>query len=104
MRRAFLGTVSVIWFAALFPAAATAREPYADFYTPGKAVLCSAVVDITGENSNYVPWLFCWTPNDGFTVSLRASRRPGGHLEALQVALRIWRSRAQVRAGVVVEP
>lgn len=76
MRRVLLWTLAAVWFAAFFPAPATAREPYANFYTPAKAVLCSAVVDITGENSNYVPWLFCWTPNDGFTVSLSASRRP----------------------------
>ena len=56
---------------------ASGREPYASFYTPGKAAYCGSVVDITGDNPGYVRWLYCWTPNDGFTVELRdANRRP----------------------------
>ena len=58
------------------PCGSDGPRAYANFYTPAKAVLCSALVDITGDNSNYVPSLFCWTPNDGFTLSLSASRRP----------------------------
>jgi hypothetical protein len=75
MRRTMVITLIAIPLAVLFPAAAAAREPYANFYTPGKAVLCSMVADITGDNSAYVPWLYCWTPNDGFTVTLTARRR-----------------------------
>ena len=56
----------------MFPAAVAAREPYATFYTPGKTALCSEVADITGDNPNFVPYLYCWTLNDG----LKASRRP----------------------------
>jgi hypothetical protein len=56
--------------------AALAREPGADFHTPGHAVLCGRVVDITGDNPAYVPWLFCWTPNDGFTIWLHANGTP----------------------------
>ena len=92
MRRTLFGTLTVVWFAALFPAAATAREPYANFYTPVKAVLCSALVDITGENSNYVPSLFCWTPNDGFPLIEREPPPHYDHLKALQAALRAGRA------------
>src|SRR4051794_6541114 len=56
--------------------AVVAREPYADFHTPNRAVLCGRVVDITGDNPGYVPWLFCWTPNDGFTIWLHANGMP----------------------------
>ena len=76
MPRRHLLMLVVILFAVVFTLPAAAREPYASFYTPGKAALCSMVVDITGENPTYVPWLYCWTPNDGFTVTLTASRRP----------------------------
>jgi hypothetical protein len=68
--------VAVVACAAIYSRGAAAREPYATFYTPGKAVLCSSVLDITGENPNFVPSLFCWTPNDGFNVALGAGRRP----------------------------
>jgi hypothetical protein len=66
----------VLSCAVVFPAAVAAREPYATFYTPGKAVLCSSLVDLTGDNRSFVPSLFCWTPNDGFNIALSASRRP----------------------------
>jgi hypothetical protein len=46
MRRAEILTLVVISVAVVFPWAAAAREPYANFYTPGKAVLCSMVADI----------------------------------------------------------
>src|SRR3954452_5749495 len=66
---------------------ASGREPYASFYTPGKAAYCGSVVDITGDNPGYVPWLYCWTPNDGFTIELRdAKARPS----ARNVAKNKW--------------
>src|SRR5436190_23336100 len=55
---------------------AAAREPYASFHTPGHAAFCGAVGDITGDHPEYVPWLFCWTPNDGFTIWIHARGVP----------------------------
>jgi hypothetical protein len=69
--------------AAVCVSSAGGREPYASFYTPGKAAYCSSVVDITGDNAGYVPWLYCWTPNDGFTIELRdVNRRPSARYVA----------------------
>lgn len=53
---------------------ASGVEPYPSFYTPAKAAYCTSAGDITGDNPNYVPWLYCWTPNDGYTVELRDTR------------------------------
>lgn len=47
----------------------------ASFYTPEKAAYCNLIADITGENY-FTPFLLCWTPNDGFTATLRASGKP----------------------------
>ena len=68
-----LATISL---AAISTGSASSREPYASFYTPGKAAYCGSVLDITGDNPGYVPWLYCWTPNDGYTIELRDARRP----------------------------
>lgn len=68
--------LAVMGLAATSAGSASGREPYASFYTPGKAIYCGSVVDITGDNANYVPWLYCWTPNDGYTIELRDARRP----------------------------
>jgi hypothetical protein len=79
-----IGTLAVAFAAAAAcVGGATAREPYASFYTPGKAAYCGSVQDITGDNVGYVPWLYCWTPNDGFTIELRdTDRRPSARYVA----------------------
>src|SRR4051794_29437418 len=78
---------SLFAVASAYAGSAIGREPYASFYTPGKAAYCGSVVDITGDNPGYVPWLYCWTPNDGFTIELRdAKARPS----ARNVAKNKW--------------
>jgi hypothetical protein len=58
--------VVAVALALAFPAAAIA---VADFKTPGGAAYCG----ITHGEAPY--GLICWTPNDGFTVSMRARSR-----------------------------
>ena len=48
---------------------------FASFYTPAKAAYCNLITDISSDNY-FTPFLNCWTPNDGFTVTLSAKGRP----------------------------
>jgi hypothetical protein len=56
-------------------ASAPASHSFPSFFTPGKAALCKLHDDISGENS-FVPYLNCWRPRDGFTVTLESTGRP----------------------------
>lgn len=48
----------------LAAAAPSAALGVAAFRTPGSAALCGL-----SEGEGY-PWLICWTPNDGYTLSM----------------------------------
>jgi hypothetical protein len=52
--------------------AAPGRTVYAAFVTPGKAAYC--FIPEGQEGPDFV--FGCWTPNDGFIVSMRAHDRP----------------------------
>jgi hypothetical protein len=52
-----------------------ASHSFPSFFTPGKVALCNLIEDISGENS-FVPYLNCWRPRDGFTITLESTGRP----------------------------
>jgi hypothetical protein len=50
------------------------EDAYPSFFTTGKVVYCTVGMDITGDH--YIPpYLFCWEPANGFTVSMTAHGR-----------------------------
>jgi hypothetical protein len=60
--------------AAVFVPSAQASGTIGGFRTPGRAAYCEfqrVYVDYYVD-----PWLYCWTPNDGFTLMLGVSGRP----------------------------
>lgn len=70
MTRAALIVVALL--AASVSAAVTAPSAHAliDFVTPKRAAYCG-----TTHGPGF-PYLMCWTPNDGFTVTMSARGRP----------------------------
>jgi hypothetical protein len=56
-------------------ASAPASHSFPSFFTPGKVALCNLQEDISGEGY-FVPYLDCWRPRDGFTVTLESTGRP----------------------------
>jgi hypothetical protein len=63
-------------------AAAPGSHSFPTFFTPGKLAYCKFQTNISGENA-FVPYLNCWRPRDGFTVTLESKGRPlSGPLEA----------------------
>jgi hypothetical protein len=54
---------------------APASHSFPSFFTPGKVALCNLIEDISGE-SYFVPYLNCWRPRDGFTVTLESTGQP----------------------------
>jgi hypothetical protein len=54
---------------------AVASHSIMSFVTPQRAAYCKLVVSLE-ESQPFTPELFCFTPNDGFTLTLRASGRP----------------------------
>jgi hypothetical protein len=77
-----LGAVLVIGFAVVAgssvdPAAsAPTSHSFPTFFTTGKLAFCKFHTDISGENA-FIPWLNCWRPRDGFTVTMESTGRPG---------------------------
>jgi hypothetical protein len=66
-RRRFAVALAILAFGG---AGAEQALGVASFRTPGNAVLC-------GWSSGEGPaWLICWTPNDGYTISMRDYGRP----------------------------
>jgi hypothetical protein len=57
-----------------FPSDAGSSHSIASFYTPGKAAYCKFHVPLEPIGASYPPPLECWTPNDGFTVSMTDGR------------------------------
>jgi hypothetical protein len=68
--------VTVLALIALVKASSSAalEDSFPAFLTPGRAAYCTIGLDITGEHYK-PPYLFCWTPNDGFTLSMTARGR-----------------------------
>jgi hypothetical protein len=56
-------------------ASAPASHSFPTFFTTGKLALCKFATDLSGENS-FTPYLNCWRPRDGFTVTLESTGRP----------------------------
>jgi len=56
-------------------ASAPASHSFPSFFTPGKLAYCKLHKDLSGENS-FTPYLNCWRPRDGFTVTLESTGRP----------------------------
>jgi hypothetical protein len=60
----------------------SASHSFPSFFTPGKLAYCKLHRSIAGESS-FTPYLNCWRPRDGFTVTLESKGRPlYGPLEA----------------------
>jgi hypothetical protein len=73
--KTILGTlVAGLALAAVTVPSAQASGTIGGFYTPGRAVYCE--LDRVFADVYTQPWLYCWTPNDGFTLWLGASGRP----------------------------
>jgi hypothetical protein len=56
-------------------ASAPPSHSFPSFFTPGKLALCKLHEDLSGDNA-FVPYLNCWRPRDGFTVTLESTGRP----------------------------
>jgi hypothetical protein len=71
--------VTTLAAAALVVAPGASSAPtshsFPSFFTPGKRALCKLHTDISGENA-FVPYLNCWRPRDGFTVTLESTGPP----------------------------
>ena len=80
MRPASLSTAVVAFAAALAvssvdrAASAPFSHSFPSFFTPGKLALCKLHHDLSGEDA-FVPYLNCWRPRDGFTVTLESTGR-----------------------------
>jgi hypothetical protein len=72
--RAVAVTLVAMSFAA--PAgAASGSHSFPTFFTPGKLAFCKFHTNIAGVKG-FTPYLTCWRPRDGFTVTLEPRARP----------------------------
>jgi hypothetical protein len=63
-------------------ASAPESHSFPSFFTPGKAALCKLNRSLEDTNA-FVPYLNCWRPRDGFTITLEATGPPlSGPLKA----------------------
>jgi hypothetical protein len=56
-------------------ASAPTSHSFPSFFTPGKLALCKLHRSLEDANA-FVPYLNCWRPRDGFTVTLESEGRP----------------------------
>jgi hypothetical protein len=55
--------------------AAPESHSFPTFFTPGKLALCK-FVEAFEPPPGFVPYLNCWRPRDGFTVTMESTGRP----------------------------